>query len=218
MTHDAWPWLALALLGAYHGLNPAMGWLFAVALGMQERSRGALLRALGPIALGHECSIALVAALVLGLGVLTDPAVLHLGAGVALVAFGLFRFAKPRAHFRWTTGRVNRRELTWWSFLMSTAHGAGLMVAPVLIGAGATDAAAAGHGHELAQLQGATMSLPASALALVLHVTAMVAVMAVVAVVVYEKLGVAVLRQAWVNTDWLWAGTFVLAGVATLFT
>ena len=134
---DAWPYILLGLLGAYHGLNPAMGWLFAVALGMQERSRRAVLRSLVPIAIGHEASIVLVAVLVVGLGLLADTHALHVGAGVALIAFGIFRFARPRAHFRWTKLQVNRRELGWWSFLMSTAHGAGLMVAPVLIGAGA---------------------------------------------------------------------------------
>ena len=127
---DLWALLVIAALGAYHGLNPAMGWLFAVALGMQDRDRRAVLRALPPIALGHELSLVLVAAAVLGLGLLADPSVLHLAAGIALILFGIFRFAKPRAHFRWTTMRVNRRELAWWSFLMSSAHGAGLMVAP----------------------------------------------------------------------------------------
>ena len=83
-----WPWVLMALLGAYHGLNPAMGWLFAVALGMQEGDRRAVVRALPPIALGHEAAIALAAALVLGLGVLADTAALKAGAGVALVAFG----------------------------------------------------------------------------------------------------------------------------------
>jgi hypothetical protein len=212
-----WPWILLGLLGAYHGLNPAMGWLFAVSLGMQERSRRALLRSLLPIAIGHECSIVLVAVLVLGLGVLTDTSVLHLTAGIALVAFGIFRFVKPRAHFRWTTMRVNRRELSWWSFLMSTAHGAGLMVAPVLIGAGAAGTAQAPD-HELQHVQMASTNIPLGGLALLLHVATMVLVMGVIAVVVYEKLGVAILRQAWINTEWVWAGAFVLAGVVTLFT
>ena len=214
---EAWPWILLGLLGAYHGLNPAMGWLFAVALGLQERSRRAVLRALLPSAVGHECSIVLVAVLVLGLGLLTDTSVLHLAAGLALVAFGIFRFLKPRAHFRWTTMRVNRRELTWWSFLMSTAHGAGLMVAPVLIGAGAAGTAEASD-HELHHVQMAALSPPMGVLALLMHVGMMVLVMGVVAGVVYEKLGVAILRQAWLNTEWLWAGAFVLAGVVTLFT
>jgi hypothetical protein len=212
---DLWALLVIAALGAYHGLNPAMGWLFAVALGMQDRDRRAVLRALPPIAIGHELSLVLVVAVVLGLGLLTDPSVLRLAAGIALILFGIFRFWKPRAHFRWTTMQVNRRELAWWSFLMSTAHGAGLMVAPVLIGGAAASASA--HDHAL-EASGNGAELLTSALGLLLHVGAMVAVMAVVAVLVYEKLGVAVLRQAWINLDAVWAGAFVLAGVLTLFT
>jgi hypothetical protein len=218
MLHDLWPWVLLGLLGAYHGLNPAMGWLFAVALGMQERDRKAVVRALPAIAIGHEASILLVALLVLGLGVITDPSALHLGAGIALVAFGLFRFIKPRAHFRWVKGTVNRRELTWWSFLMSTAHGAGLMVAPVLIGAGAATDAAASSDHAIAAVQDNRLSIPGSLLGITLHVAAMLAVMAVVALLVYDHVGVSVLKKAWINLDWVWAGAFVLAGVLTLFT
>jgi hypothetical protein len=215
--HGFWPWALLVLLGAYHGLNPAMGWLFAVALGMQQRDRRAVVAALFPIAIGHELSLALVVALVLGLGVIADPSALHMGAGVALVAFGVFRFIKPRAHFRWTTMRVNRRELTWWSFLMSSAHGAGLMVAPILIGAGvAGDAAASDHALETVR-QG-TLSIPASALALVLHVAAMIVVMGALALLVYDRYGVAILRKAWINLDGVWAAAFVVAGVLTFFT
>ena len=212
---DLWALLVIAALGAYHGLNPAMGWLFAVALGMQDRDRKAVLRALPPIAIGHELSLVLVVAAVVGLGLLADTHALHVGAGIALIAFGVFRFAKPRAHFRWTKLRVNQRELGWWSFLMSTAHGAGLMVAPVLIGAGATAQAA---DHDVNHVEAAVIDPLAGGLALLLHVASMMAVMAVVAVVVYEKLGVAILRQAWLNTEWLWAGAFVMAGFVTLFT
>ena len=211
-----WPWALMALLGAYHGLNPAMGWLFAVSLGLQEGDRRAVLRALPPIALGHEAAIALVAVLVLGLGVVTDTSVLHIGAAVALIAFGLFRFVKPRAHPRWVKARVNRRELTLWSFLMSSAHGAGLMVAPVLIGAGAGEARA--HDHVLSDMRLDVLSVPASALAILVHVGAMLMVMAIVALVVYDRFGVAILRKAWINTEALWAGAFVIAGVVTLLT
>jgi hypothetical protein len=208
--------LVMAGLGAYHGLNPAMGWLFAVGLGLQERRRSAVLRALGPIAIGHELAIALVAGLVLVLGLVSAPGALRLGAAVALLAFGIFRFVKPRAHPRWTTARVNRRELTLWSFLMSSAHGAGLMVAPVLLGAGAS-ATAAGHDHA-GEMGIGTLSLGDAAVAIVVHVGAMLLVMGLVAVVVYEKLGLKVLRRGWVNTDPLWAGAFVLAAGITLVT
>ena len=212
---DTLPLVTVALLGAYHGLNPAMGWLFAVGLGMQDRNRRSVLRALPPIAVGHEAAIALVAALVVGLGAIADPRPLHMIAAAGLIAFGLFRFWKPRAHPRWTTMRVSRGELTWWSFLMSSAHGAGLMVAPVLIGGGA--AAASAHDHAL-EATGGGVELLTGVLGLLLHVSAMVVVMGVVAVLVYEKLGVAVLRKAWINLDGVWAGAFVLAGLLTLFT
>ena len=212
----AWPWILLALLGAYHGLNPAMGWLFAVGLGLQEGDRRAVLRALAPIAIGHEASIVVVAALVLGLGVLADSDALHLGAAAVLVAFGIFRFVRPRAHPRWTTMRVSRGELTWWSFLMSSAHGAGLMVAPVLIGGGA--AAAGADGGTLGHVDADGLGVLTAVLAVTVHVAAMLAAMAAVALVVYDRFGTALLRKAWVNLDGVWAGAFVVAGVITFFT
>ena len=200
--------LVMAGLGAYHGLNPAMGWLFAVGLGLQERSRRAVLRSLAPIALGHELALAVVAAAVVALGLFADAEPLKLGAAIALVAFGIFRFARPRAHPRWALAKVNRRELTWWSFLMSSAHGAGLMVAPVLVGA---TAGSSGDHH----VQGASVG---EALAVMtVHVGAMLAVMAAIALLVYEKLGVSVLSKAWLNTEQAWAAAFVAAGLFTLF-
>ena len=211
MSPDA-AWLALAGLGAYHGLNPAMGWLFAVSRGMQERSRRAVLRSLVPIAVGHEASIGLVAVLVLGLSTTTDPRGLRAGAAAVLVAFGIFRFVKPRAHFRWTTMRVTDRELGMWSFLMSTAHGAGLMIAPILLG---LQASSSSHGHDdMAMLASGPISI--SAVGVAVHVLVMLAVMRSVAYVVYERVGVKVLRRAWLNTDQAWAGSFIVAGLVTL--
>jgi hypothetical protein len=209
MTADA-AWLTLAGLGVYHGVNPAMGWLFAVSRGMQERSRRAVLRSLVPIAIGHEASIARVALLVLGLSTTTDPQELRIGAAIALVAFGIFRFVKPRAHFRWTSMRVSDRELGMWSFLMSTAHGAGLMIAPVILGLQASS-----NSHDdMAMLSGGPINVAAVGIAV--HVLAMVAVMGAIAYVVYERVGLQILRRAWLNTDQVWAGAFVLAGLVTL--
>jgi hypothetical protein len=209
VTSDA-AWLTLAGLGVYHGVNPAMGWLFAVSRGMQERSRRAVLRSLVPIAIGRAASIAPVAALVLGLSTTTDPQALRIGAAAALVAFGIFRFVKPRAHFRWTSMRVSDRELGLWSFLMSTAHGAGLMVAPVIIGLQASS-----HSHDdMAMLSDGPIDIAAVGIAV--HVLAMVAVMGAIAFFVYERVGLQILRRAWLNTDQVWAGAFVLAGLVTL--
>jgi hypothetical protein len=212
VSHAA-EWLTLAVLGAYHGVNPAMGWLFAVSQGLQQGDRRAVTRSFLPIAAGHEASVVVVAALVLGLGVVADPGVLHVAAAAVLIGFGVFRFLRPRWHPRWTTMRVNRRELTLWAFLMSSAHGAGLMVAPVLIGSATAGAA---EGHDLAMAGHAPVL--AVAVGVALHLLAMVAVMAAVATVVYVKLGVEILRQAWINTEAIWAGAFVLAGGITLFT
>ena len=210
------PLVTLVVLGAYHGLNPAMGWLFAVSRGMQEGSRRGVLRSLLPIAIGHELALIVVAAVVLLAAEIIDPQALHIAAAVVLFSFGIFRFVKPRAHPRWTKMRVNNRELTLWSFLMSSAHGAGLIIAPVLIGIGSASAASDPEDHVPATADVASFAV--SGVGLVLHVAAMIAVMAVIAVVVYEKLGVAVLKKAWLNTDQLWASVFIVAAVITLFT
>jgi len=214
-----WPWVVMGLLGAYHGLNPAMGWLFAVGLGLQDRSRRAVLGALAPIAVGHELALVLVVVLVLVLGVLADPAALRVGAAAVLIAFGAFRLLRPRLHPRWVRFRVSRRELAWWSFLMSSAHGAGLMIAPVLLGSGGDARADGSDGHDHVEELGLPgLGIVESALGLLLHVGAMVAVMGIVALLVYDRLGVAFLRKSWVNTDGIWAASFLVAGLLTLVT
>ena len=130
-----WGWAALAGLGAFHGVNPAMGWLFAVARGLQSGERAAVLRALGPIALGHAVSVALVVALVIALRGEIDPITMQIGAALGLIGFGALRLVRGARH-RFRVGMVaGFRDLTLWSFLMATAHGAGLMLAPVLLAA-----------------------------------------------------------------------------------
>jgi hypothetical protein len=202
------PWLGtLTVLGLFHGLNPAMGWLFAVALGLQERRRSAVLRALPLIALGHEASVGMVVLLVSGLQLVADPTVLHIGGAVALIGFGAFKFLKPRAHPRWVGMRVSARELALWSFLMSTAHGAGLMLFPIVVGTPAQAAAPV-----------TSASLAMDVAAVVIHTAAMLAAMAAIAILVYEKLGLGILRTAWLNLDRVWATAVVGAGAVTLFT
>lgn len=213
---ELWPWLVLVGLGAFHGLNPAMGWLFAVAQGLQERRRGAVLQAFSPIALGHALSIMLVILAVGAMGALLPLAALrYLGAGV-LIAFGLYKLVR-RKHPRWVGMRVGFKDLTLWSFLMASAHGAGLMLVPLLLRLEPTpthhDHSA--HSDHLMQA-GLGASLAPDLLAVGLHTLAMFVVMALVAIVVYDKLGLAILRRAWVNTDLIWAGALVAAGLLTL--
>jgi hypothetical protein len=217
-----WPWLVLSALGAFHGLNPGMGWLFAVALGLQERSRKAVLGAFGPIALGHAASVAAVVAVVGLAQAAVDAQLLrYIGAG-ALISFGIYKLVAPLSHPRWVGMRVHAAGLVLWSFLMATAHGAGLMLLPVLLRLQALPASHehAAHDHTALAVTGHMASAglfpTAELVAVALHTAAMFAVMAAMAVLVYEKLGVAVLRRAWLNLDLIWAGALVLAGVLSL--
>ena len=229
--HEYVPWLSLALLGAVHGLNPGMGWLFAVALGLQEGKRVAVVRAFGPIAVGHAASVAAVVAVVGLVQLVVAPDALCYAAAIALVMFGLVKLVGTGAHPRWVGMRVTSCELTGWSFLMATAHGAGLMLVPVLLrlspDATTQDAHAAhaaqmahaaapvAHGEHAAMLATAADLPLTELLAVALHTAAMFLVMGVIAVVVFEKIGLAVLRRAWFNLDRVWAGALIGTGALT---
>src|SRR5262249_2866804 len=188
----------------------------AVARGLQEGRRAAVWRTLPAIALGHEASIALAAALVGGLELVAAPDVLRGVSAGLLLGFGALKLLRPgRAHPRWVGLRVGWGDVVLWSFLMSSAPGAGLMVAPLLLGL-----PAGAHAHD--DLAGLDLSaptgsvLPLTGAAGLVHSLAMLLVMAAVAGLVYEKLGLGVLRRAWVNLDTVWAVALVATGVATL--
>ena len=222
MAHENWPWLALILLGAYHGLNPAMGWLFAVSLGLQEGRREAVLRAFWPIALGHAAAVTLVVTAVLAAQVVVPTDVLRYVAAGVLILFGLYKLIR-RKHPRWVGMRVGFRDLTAWSFIMASAHGAGLMLVPVLLKLSGTMQEMEHHAHEAHEHWGHSLHLfltnPAALTdigAIGVHTLAMFAVMVVVALVVYDRLGLMILKRTWFNVDLLWAGALVGAGVITL--
>lgn len=202
-----WPWAALVLLGAYHGVNPGMGWLFAVGRGLQEKSRNAVVGSLLPIALGHEASIVIVVVAVSLSEQFVPPFLIRLVAALVLVSFGVYKLVRPRSHPGGFGMRIGPSGLAMWSFLMSSAHGAGLMLAPVLLGLPVYAAY-----HSLREL-----SLQAAAAAS-LHVAAMVLVMGVVSLLVYEKVGLRVLRRGWFNLDLGWSAVLIASGAVTLFT
>lgn len=196
-------WGALVALGAFHGVNPGMGWLFAVALGLQEASRSRLLRALVPIALGHELSVAAVAVVVeVAESVLARRLVLGVG-GLVLVGFGVWRLASKR-HMRWVGMQLGAGDLVLWSFLMSSLHGAGFMLFPFLVG------------DEHADPLGAGGAIAEGLSAAAVHSLAMLVTMGAVALVVFEAVGTDILRRTWFNLDRLWAFALVGAGVAVL--
>jgi hypothetical protein len=201
----SWAWLTLILLGAWHGLNPGMGWLFAVSRGLQERRGGAVVGALPPIALGHGIAVAAALAVV-AVGRASLPVTqLRWGTAAILIAFGVARLVKHH-HPRWVGMRVGFRDLTVWSFLMATAHGAGLMLMPLFV----VDAAAPPCHAEA----GLALSSPGGYIAATLvHTAAMLAVTGAIAVVVYYKLGLSLLRRAWFNLEWVWALALVGSGL-----
>lgn len=256
-------WIALLGLGAFHGINPGMGWLFAVGLGLQEGRRRAVFRALVPIALGHALSIGVVV-LVVGLAQAAIPLEwLRWPVGAGLVLFGGYKLFRMK-HPKWVGMKVSFRDLVTWSFLMASAHGAGLMLVPVLLGwsageggevmvdgteADAADASAHAHhqhhaGHDMGAPQQASPSEHDAAahaghdagehaehasviaavgkgpwlalLATAVHTLGYLVVMLVCAVVVYEWVGLAILRKAWLNLDGVWAVALVITGVATM--
>ena len=126
-------WGMLMALGAFHGINPGMGWLFAVALGMQERRRGAELRAILPLGAGHALAVAGAVGVALAIGAVIPLDQLRWLTGSILVALGVLRVFRHQ-HPRAAGMRVGMGGLTLWSFLMATAHGAGLMVVPLFVG------------------------------------------------------------------------------------
>lgn len=205
---EAWPWLALAGLGLYHGLNPAMGWLFAVALGLHRQSQKIVFLSLIPIAVGHALAVAAVLVTVLVLGLIVDYAILIRLAAVVLIAWALWHAIyghRQRVRVGMQTGLAG---LALWSFVMAGAHGAGLMlipvVAPMCVSAGAA-----------ADLSG---SAPLALAALGVHTAAMLATIAGISFIVYKWTGVAFLRRGWINLDLIWSGALVVCGTVLLAT
>jgi hypothetical protein len=203
--------IALVALGAFHGLNPGMGWLFAVARGLQERSRALVLQSLPAIAAGHAASVFLVAVVVTLTGSVLTSRVVSIAGGVVLVGFGLWRLLSTR-HFRWVGMRLTLWELAGWSFLMSSAHGAGLMLLPILTHGSVT----VSHAHSHGITGGAGDAVSAAIFVTLVHTMAMLAVAGVIAVLVYEMVGLTILRRAWFNLDRLWAAALIAAGATTL--
>jgi hypothetical protein len=204
-------WMML-LLGAYHGINPGMGWLFAVALGMQERKGSVVVRSLIPIAIGHALAIGSVVLTAAVLGMTLPLAAIRYSVAAILLGLGIY-FLVRHQHPRWVRMQVGFRDLTVWSFLMASAHGAGLMVVPVLLHSNTVEAQGQMAGHNHMAPAGSPL---AAMLAAGVHTIAYLAVTGLFAWVVYRKLGLAILRQAWLNFDLIWAAALVATGLITL--
>ena len=211
---ELWPWLVVFGLGIFHGINPAMGWLFAVALGLQEQKRAAVFRALPPMVLGHALSIGIIIAAVMLARVSLPHRALKISAAAILFAFGFYRLLRSR-HPTWVGMRVGFGDLTLWSFVMASAHGAGLMLVPLFLGSPAAgDAHHHGDHHAAAFANFSAPSLLAGSVGV--HTLGYLLTTALLAILVYEKLGVAILRRAWFNIDLVWMLALMITGAFIL--
>jgi hypothetical protein len=202
---------SVVLLGAFHGINPGMGWLFAVALGLQAGSGRAVWRALGPLALGHACAVGAAVAAGAALGVVLPLAWLRWIAATALFGVGVFtllRHVHPRGGMR-----MGAKDITLWSFLIASAHGAGLMVLPFVLRRvdPSVESEHAAHLTSAALTSGQSTSV----LVTLLHTASYLAVTGGIAWVVYTKLGLRLLRSAWINLNQIWAAALIVTAVAT---
>jgi len=208
MSEGLGVWSTLFLLGAYHGINPGMGWLFAVARGMQEHRARAVAGSLPPIALGHALAIGVVVLIAQLAQVVVPLLYIRIGVAVILVGLGVYKLMRSR-HFRWGGMQVGFRDLTIWSFLMASAHGAGLMVLPVVL--------AGPHAHHMAVSQGAAFQgAIGGVLATLIHTLGYFTVTAALALLVYQKFGLTMLRRSWFNLDLVWAVALVVTGFVAL--
>jgi len=193
--------MLVGLLGTYHGLNPAMGWLLATALGLQERRASAVMQALPPIFLGHVASVAVVIAAAALADSLVPTATLRwIGAAVLLASSVLV--IRRRAHQRGGGMRLGPGGLIAWSFVMASSHGAGLMLLPALFGPM--------HPHHGAS--------PAGIAVVVVHSAAMLIAMTTAALVAFRLTGVGMLRRVWINTDVVWSIALAVSGIVLLLT
>lgn len=212
MTGGAGLWAAVVGLGIYHGLNPAMGWPLAVANGLGERRGRAVFETGIPLGVGHLLAMAVVLVPFAWLSWYVEwSRPLRLVAGLLVVAFGIHRLV-VRRHPRFLQ-RVAPSRLTWWSFLTATAHGAGLMLVPVVLGL-----CAPGERDPMAALTAPGLSSMATALAVaLLHTGAMIASGIGIAWIVYTRLGLGFLKRSWFDLDALWAASLVVTGIASTF-
>jgi hypothetical protein len=205
--NDVWPWLTFAGLGAFHGLNPAMGWLFAVALGLHRQSRAVVAASLLPIAIGHAASVAVVACLLVIAGYLVPSEVVRIGSGLVLLGWAAYRWRFGHRHRVRFGLQVGLSGLAGWSFLMATAHGAGLMLWPALMHTCLSE----GTGE-----MGQAGPVAALLAGVGIHTLAMAATTTIIAVFIYEWVALDLLRRAWLNLDLLWTFVLVATGGALL--
>ena len=214
MTHDtAALWWAVVAVGAYHGINPGMGWPLAVSSALMEGRARALPKALAALAVGHFLSMVLI---LLPFSLMTALVIyareIRIGAALIVIAMGVYLLINRR-HPRFLS-RVPPSRLVLWSFLAALAHGAGLMLVPMYLGIGEM-AMHDDPGHHAAMILMAANLGTALAVAAV-HTAAMVAAGGAMAGAVYWWFGLRFLSKTWFNLDVVWALSLIGVGLLGL--
>ncbi|MBR7968860.1 hypothetical protein DF146_08610 [Burkholderia cenocepacia] len=204
-------WAAVLASGVYHGLNPAMGWPLAVSNALMTRRGGALVAALGYLALGHALAVF---AVMLPFGLLAAllawQSAIRIGASALVIGFGavlLIRRRHPRA-----LARIPPARLGLWSFAVALAHGAGLMLVPIYLGLCGLDQDA---GHRAAALL-VDAHLGMALVVAAVHAAAMIAAGGGLAWLVYRYLGLKFVSRSWFNLDAVWASSLIVTGALSL--
>lgn len=203
-TNAATSWAAIFGSGVFHGINPAMGWLFATALGLQRGNRLALFMALPPLALGHAASVFVVTSSALAFGIVAKAGDLRLAMGALLIGWALYHYLYGHRHRVQVGMTAGFLGLALWSAATATLHGAGLMLIPALMPLCSPGAATL------------TGSMIPAVQATLVHTAVASLTSTAIAVAAYEYLGLGILRRGWINFDWLWSGALVVTGVVLL--
>ncbi|MFB9231649.1 hypothetical protein ACFFUT_07610 [Pseudohalocynthiibacter aestuariivivens] len=207
-------WGAVVASGVYHGANPGMGWPLAVSAALMERRRLALITALGALAVGHFLAMTAILIPFSTMTALVEwQSEIRIGAGIIVILLGIYLLINRR-HPRFLA-RVPPHRLALWSFLAATAHGAGLMLAPIYLGICAVDELDAGH-RAASELMSANIAQ--AVLVSVTHTLAMTVTGGLAAVVVYFWLGLKFVSRSWFNLDVVWALSLILVGSIGILT
>jgi hypothetical protein len=200
----AWLWLAVVASGLYHGLNPGMGWPLAVSAGLMERNSRGLVAALWPLAAGHLLAMLLVLLpFALLVALLEWQRDIRIGAGLLVIAFGIFRLV-DRRHPR-ALARIPPTQLGLWSFTVA--------IAPIYLGLCRQADLDSGHAAAGA-LMNANLMMAVEVS--VVHATAMLAAGGCSAWLVYRYLGLKLISRSWFNLDMCWAISLILVGAIAL--
>ncbi|MEL6170580.1 MAG: hypothetical protein AAGK67_05770 [Pseudomonadota bacterium] len=211
-------WLAVLASGLYHGANPGMGWPLAVSGALFERKLSALWRALAALGVGHVLAMAVILLPFAVVFTLQEhQREIRIGAALIVTAMGIGLLIWRR-HPRFLS-RVKPSRLALWSFLVATAHGAGLMLLPIYLGLCGIDVGETkgAHADHLGTFDVIAMNAQMAMMVALAHTLAMILSGGAIALAVHQVLGLKFVSTSWFNLDMVWALSLVVVGGISLW-